>query len=79
MHPPCLIVHYTRVHAPRGLFCVKHPKRWSPCWHAPAPQGFKKNHPLHEPAANRFIHAGRNAHQEYNSTCVCMMAGLGVA
>jgi hypothetical protein len=29
-------------------------------------QGFKKDHPLHEPGANRFIHAGRNAHQEYN-------------
>lgn len=28
--------------------------------------GFKRNHPLYEPAANRFIHAGRNAHQEYN-------------
>ncbi len=27
--------------------------------------GFRKDYPLHEPAANRFIHAGRNAHQEY--------------
>jgi hypothetical protein len=26
----------------------------------------RRDHPLHEPAANRFIHAGRNAHQEYN-------------
>ena len=28
--------------------------------------GFKRDHPLWEPKANRFIHAGRNAHQEYN-------------
>jgi hypothetical protein len=28
--------------------------------------GFKHDQPLHDPAANRFIHAGRNAHQEYN-------------
>jgi hypothetical protein len=28
--------------------------------------GFKRDHPLHDPKTNRFIAAGRNAHQEYN-------------
>jgi hypothetical protein len=29
--------------------------------------GFRKDHPLHEPETNRFIHAGRNAHQVHST------------